>query len=247
LAKAKENKENQVNDSTLATQLDSKDVIERQAAALSLAENNGIRSTTVFAKAIEAVKDDKDMMLKVMDKAKPEAVDSMDKETYGNILKQGENALYKRDAKGGFEKDKDGNRVPTEALETLNGKLKKEGNIKVRVDYEIDQKMASGMDPAQARTAAYDKLIGKLSSDDLAKQGSIHSSLGAADPALTEYLKGQAKDAAGFYQEAMKKMSKTDRDKWSGNAIVPGTGETIAKNEGIREKLKKVKQENTRG
>ncbi|OGI14640.1 MAG: hypothetical protein A2878_00145 [Candidatus Moranbacteria bacterium RIFCSPHIGHO2_01_FULL_54_31] len=245
-AKVKENKENQVNDSTLAAQLDPKnDIIERQAAALSLAENNGIRTTETFSQVVAAVKDDKDMMLKVIDKAKPESIDSMDKAAYGAILEQGENALYKRDAQGGFEKDKDGNRVPTEALDTFNSKLKKEGNIKVRVDYEIDQKITSGADPAQARTAVYDKLIGKLSSDDLAKQGSIHSSLGTADPALTTYLQEQAQGAAGFYQEAMKKMSKANRDQWTNNNIVSGEASpSQSQSQSIRDKIQQRKQEN---
>ncbi len=107
--------------------------------------------------------------------------------------------------------------------------------------------MNGGMNPDQAKTEAYDGLIGKLSSDDLAKQGSIHSSL-SSDASLNTYLKERVKNDLSYYQEAYKKMSKQDRDKWDAAGMFSGAGEKsdAEKTRETREKIKQIKEKNGR-
>lgn len=247
----KKNKEDQVSDSTHIQTLSStsSSAFDKEAAALSLAESKGIRNAETLALAINAVGDNQDAVLKILDSAKPEAMYGMTKERHAELM----NSFYEKDSKAtdGFKKDEKGNRVMNgkmkDAQDAYNGKLKKEGQLKIRVDYEIDQKVNGGMNPDRARTEVYGELIGKLSSDDLAKQGSIHSSL-SEDALLSAYLREKVKSDLPYYQEAYKKMSKADRDKWDAAGMFQGAGEKsdAEKTRETREKIKQIKEKNGR-
>jgi hypothetical protein len=186
----KENKDNQVNRSNLLRDLESSDTVERQAAALTLAENGEIRSANDLTQALNALRTsvDKDgnnvydeagsdMAAKVIDKAKDGATAGLSNETYAGIA--GNNGFYVKD-KDGKVVEKDGKPVAAAALEALNSKLKKDGQINVRINYEIEKKG----DSPEARKAIYDELIGKMSAEDLAKQNDIYD-----DADFKEYAK----------------------------------------------------------
>jgi hypothetical protein len=246
----KENKDKQINRSALLTSLNSGDKVERQAAALSLAENGEIRTTQDLTQALTALRTsvDKDgnneydqngadWMLKVLDKAKDGATVGMTAEDYGKIVKANDNVFYRKKADGKtFEEDpKTHERIPTGALEAFNSKLKKDGQIKVRVDYEIGK--GAGVDSEKV----YDNLIGKLNAEDFAKQGSVHSAIGK-DDGLKEYLKKRVGKDENFYQEALKKMKGTDREKLR-DVMPEGKGQGSAD---VREKMKQAKSSNQR-
>ncbi len=250
----KKNKENQVSDSTHVNNLQSNDRVEREAAALSLAESKGIRSADTLAKAISAVGDNNDAVAKILDSARSEAIGGINTAQDGNIR----NAFYEKDATGKVKIDKDGNGIIDQKMrdshDAYNSRLKREGNLKVRVDYEIARKMnekraAGPLNPqkeGETRTEVYEDLIGRLGADDLAKQGSIHSAI-ATDNDLKNYLKEKVDDEPKFYQEAFKKMSKVDRDKWTENGISPEVqGKQTDEGARLREKMQRVKKEHGR-
>ena len=217
----KKNKENQVSDSEHIKNLSSGDIVEREAAALSLAESKGIRNAETLANAIKAVGDNQDAVLKILDSARSEALGSMDGKTHSAVV----DSFYEKDPKtGAIKTDAKGRKMIApkmkDAYDSYNGKLKKEGQLKVRVDYEINEKVAGGMNEAQAKSETYSELIEKLSSDDLAKQGSIHSAL-KEDASLKAYLKEKVSKDPQYYQEAYKKMSQADREKWKNEGISP--------------------------
>lgn len=266
----KKNKENQVTDSAHVTNLGSNDRVEREAAALSLAESKGIRSAETLAMAITAVGDNNDAIAKILDSARPEAIGSINSAEDSRI--RGAFYEYERDAKTNefaleadgitrkVKRDGNGNEVVREGMrdahDAYNSKLKKEGNLKIRIDYEINRKINEALvqaravgpvDPAregeirkEARTEVYDKLLSKLGADDLAKQGSIHSAI-ATDNDLKEFLKKKVEDDPQFYTEAMKKMSVNDRNKWM--EISPKEAKKTNEGEQARPRLAAIKQE----
>lgn len=266
----KKNKENQVTDSAHIGNLDSNDRVEREAAALSLAENKGIRSAETLAKAIAAVGDNNDAIAKILDSARPEAIGSINSTEDGRI--RSAFYEYERDAKTNqfaleadgvtrkVKRDTNGNEVIREGMrdvhDAYNSKLKKEGNLKIRIDYEINRKInealvqaraAGPVDPGreaeirkEARTEVYDSFLSKLGADDLAKQGSIHSAI-ATDTDLKEFLKKKIEDDPQFYTEAMKKMSVNDRNKWM--EISPKEAKKTNEGEQTRPRLAAIKQE----
>lgn len=240
----KENKENQVSDSAHIKNLASSDRVEREAAALSLAENKGIRNAETLASAVKAVGDNQDAVLKILDGAKPEAIQDMTAERHSTVM----DSFYEKDEKTGeFKKDDKGNRIVSgktkDAHDAYNSKLKKEGQLKIRVDYEINQKVAGGVDVATARTETYSSLIRNLSSDDLAKQGSIHSGLKDDEP-LKAYLKERVEKDLNYYQEAYKKMSEADREKWTAAGMFPKREQPRTdEGEKIRPRIAAIKNE----
>lgn len=266
----KKNKENQVTDSAHIGNLGSNDRIEREAAALSLAESKGIRSAETLAMAITAVGDNNDAVAKILDSARPEAIGSINSAEDSRI--RSAFYEYERDPKTNqfvlnddgitrkVKRDANGNEVIREGMrdahDAYNSKLKKEGNLKIRIDYEINRKInetlvqakaAGPVDPAregeirkEARTEVYDNLLSKLGADDLAKQGSIHSAI-ATDTDLKEFLKKKVEDDPQFYTEAMKKMSVNDRNKWM--EISPKEAKKTNEGEQARPRLAAIKQE----
>jgi hypothetical protein len=244
----KKNKENQVSDSEHIKNLSSGDIVERESAALSLAESKGIRNAKTLADAIKAVGNNENAVLKILDSARSEALGSMDGENHSAVM----DSFYEKDPNTGVIKtDTKGRKMIApkmkDAYDSYNGKLKREGQLKVRVDYEINEKVASGMNEAQAKSETYSELIEKLSSDDLAKQGSIHSAL-KEDASLKAYLKEKVSKDPQYYQEAYKKMSQADREKWKNEGISPeGNGPRQTGNSAaLGAKLRGLKKENGR-
>lgn len=188
----KENKDNQVNRSILLQNLKSEDIVERQAAALTLAENGEIRFSDDLTAVLKALADkDKDgnvkydeaaadMVTKVIDKAKDGATAGLSTETYKSIADNKD--FYVKDEHGNV-KEKDGKPVAGAALEALNSKLKKDGQINVRVNYDINQRIekmeeAGPVSPemkTQARDKVYGESIGKMGAEDIAKQKDIYN------------------------------------------------------------------------
>lgn len=244
----KKNKENQVSDSEHIKNLSSGDIVEREAAALSLAESKGIRNAETLAAAIKAVGNNQDAVLKILDSARSEALGSMDGKNHSAVM----DSFYEKDPNtGAIKTDAKGRKMIApkmkDAYDSYNGKLKKEGQLKVRVDYEINEKAASGMNEAQAKSETYSELIEKLSSDDLAKQGSIHAAL-KEDASLKAYLKEKVSKDPQYYQEAYKKMSQADREKWKNEGISPegNGGKQTDNGAALRAKIQGLKKENGR-
>ena len=118
--------------------------------------------------------------------------------------------------------------------------------MKIQVDYEVAQKVGSDTNPESVRASkyvVYDNLIDKLSSDDLAKQWSIHANL-EKDETLRDVLRDQVAGDPNYYQEAYKKMSKLDRTRWD-EASMFGNKEAQAQaqeNKEMRDKVRAIKE-----
>lgn len=235
--KVKKNKDEQVNRSTLLQNLGSGDPVTRQAAALSLAEAGEIRSTQDLTKALKAVegKLDKngkpvyeqlatDFALRVIDKAKDGATSGMTREDYAKISDN--DAFYVKDEDGvtRLKDQKTGKDVPVTALETLNNKLKKDGNIKVRVEYEVSKKG----DSPETRKAIYDDLTGKMSAEDLAKQVGL-----ATDRNFKEYAKNNIRSdrLKEIVRKATEKSSAEIQRGWAELATATPEGNIVVVNE----------------
>lgn len=256
--KVKKNKEEDVSDSEHIKNLDPKnsvDKVTREAAAISLAANKGIRDAKVLANAVTAVGSDRDTVLKIMESARSESFENMSQDENKKINE----AFYKRNENTGeIEKDKDTGEAildpkMKDAQEAYNSKLKKEGQLKIRVDYEISQKIKPGMDATAVEAVkreTYDDLVRKMPSDDLAKQWSIHGNL-ETDESLRNYLKERVSKDVQYYQEAYKKMTQENREHWDAAGMFPGA-EAAAKqtdaqkNKEIRAKVKEIKEKHSK-
>ncbi|OGI21900.1 MAG: hypothetical protein A2808_01975 [Candidatus Moranbacteria bacterium RIFCSPHIGHO2_01_FULL_55_24] len=242
LKRAKEIKESNESNETNRIGLKSSSLVERQARARALAEAGAIKTPELLLQALEANKDnqgivDKELHEFVQDKAHSDAWDGVSdrykkdpefKQKYDAMVENP--SMYLRDEKTGKYVDHNGKevdaekRVASSALEGFYSKIKKEGELQVRVDYDAQQFMKAGKSESEAKSLAYEKHIAKLSADDLAKQGSILSVLKKMDdkgepnknydPELVDYFKGKTKDDPQYYQEALKKMKKGSREIW---------------------------------
>lgn len=256
--KVKKNKDDDVSDSDHIKNLDPKnsvDKVTREAAAISLAANKGIRDAKVLANAVAAVGNDRDTVLKIVESARSESFENMSQDENKKINE----AFYKRNEKTGeIERDKttgEGILDPKmkDAQEAYNSKLKKEGQLKIRVDYEISQKVKPGMDTTAidaVKRETYDDLVRKMPSDDLAKQWSIHSNL-ETDESLRNYLKERVSKDVQFYQEAYKKMTQENREHWDAAGMFPGPEAEVKqteaqKNKEIRAKVKEIKEKHSK-
>lgn len=238
---AEENKKNGVSDSELKTQLHGGDKVKAASAAISLSERKAIKTTEDFSKAIEVLGNNTKEISALINNADSEAL-GMEADEYGKIVNSS------------TFKDEDGNPKNIELKKQLDAKIKKEGQIKVKIDYEIST--SNGTD--EAKEAIYKKNL-DMSPEDLAKQGSVLSAIGT-DVAFTEYLKEQAKNDLDYYQKTIDKSKKSDREKLK--SILP-TGDSGGKNSGeqsgtpaasssqggasnISDKLKQKRKENRR-
>lgn len=216
----KENKEKQKDRTKLLKDVrdPDSDSVTRKAAALSLAEEGYVRTAEELADVLGAVKDNQDYVFKVIDKAKPEAIGSMNSQTHEKV----QNSFYERDEKDPtkFKVDSKGQRIVREKFvdveKMYNSKLKKEGAVKAQLDYTIKTNQESGMSPDVAKQAAYDKLL-DLKAEDMAKQSTLIQSMnpksGNVDGALRAYLASKAKDTQ-YSQDVLKNMKATDREIW---------------------------------
>ncbi len=231
--KAKENKENRVNRSALIAGLDptKNDEITRAANALSLAEAKEIKSAEVLQQAMAAAGDNLDLADKVLDGARSEAFDGMNKDIYAAILASP--ALTKRDQdnKIVMVNGKPAVDAESDVYKALNDKMKKEGKLDARIAYEIDQ-FTPTLGKDAARNKAYDSLLKGLKADDLAAQSNMHqSTLGGGEDskALRAYLEGRFNEDSQYMQEMLKKMSLKDREVWIGgkSRVTEKSGEQV--------------------
>lgn len=233
-AKAKEDKENMVSWSEQKERLKSSDVITRQAAAVALADNGGIQSTETMYAAIEALKDkngkyDQEYVSKIIDKAKGDSFDDISKPEYKDryAALARDKDMYLTNDKGQYVNKKnevveEKDRIANDALEAFNSKIKKEGELMVRVNFDAEELKAAtpSLTDAEARTKAVEKHIGGLNADDLAKQGSMFGAIKAKDEELITFLKSKAANDSAFYGEAMKKMKQSGRETFFDAGIV---------------------------
>ena len=166
-----------------------------------------------------------------------------------------------RDANGQAMKNADGSYVidtSSNLYRDFSSKMRSEGQIKSFADYQIQGEMArvaatgAAPDEAKIRKDIYNDTIGKLSSIDLAKQGSIHDAVGS-DKELANYMKEYAKNRKN-YEKTMERMSAVDQAKWIDAEITPtGTADSAdadsasaAAAQSQREKLREVGRRNNR-
>lgn len=199
----KKYKDENASRSALQEDVKSKDDIKRKAAALTMAANGEIRTVEDLTLALNAVGKNKDNVLAVIEKAKPEAIGKMTKEQHAAI----QNAFYEKETDGKL-KMKDGKPVVSEGLEDAQGayygKLKKEGQLMRRVEYETDlNERERGMtDKTQAKQAAYKEVLGKLSGQDMAKQSDVIQSINT-DPAMKQHFEDMAKNQKEYFQKIL--------------------------------------------
>lgn len=201
----KDNKENQVNASMLRQSLTSNDVVTRQAAAISLAESGEIRTSDDLMKAIQALRSGgsadapefneyaSDMVTRAIDKARDGATAGVSPELYHSIAQGKESTL-----------------------EVLDSKLKKDGNLHIKVNYKIDEtekvmieennKLPMGDRKSKediskmARQQVYKDIVRPLSVDDLIKQKTLHTS-----PDFEEYFSEELKGNKRYVQAILEK------------------------------------------
>lgn len=193
---ADEMKKNNVSNSDLLKALNGGDKAKAAAAAMVLTDRNAIKSAADFQKALEVLGKNTKEVGEMVGKVDGDMFEKLDPTDYQAIL---DTAAFKEDSnlKGTFE-----------------AKLKKDGEIKARIDFEVakNRKENPQMSEADAKRKAHADVLDKLSADDLGKQSSLIQSMGGENPdvALREYFKERSKDAQ-FYTEAMKKMTQKDR------------------------------------
>lgn len=213
-----EDKKNNVDVDTHAnTLVKSTDPVEREAAALALVSEKELRTTEQLTKALQvfSASGNKNAMVRAIENAKEGAVAGLDKNSYKQMV---EAAASHPDA-----------------IKTLDSKMKKEGNIHVKIEHEVAQ---AGGDAAKIESVYEENL--KMSAEDFAKQGGVHSAIGQnAD--LTKYMKKRVDEDKEFYQEALKKI-KTGEGREKMRTLVSGSGQDQA----IHEKMKQAKSSNQR-
>lgn len=245
--KVKENKENKINNSALIQELKTGDKIEKQAAALTLAENKAIDNLAVLKESLLAVGDDTDHVATIMKAASDKATGGLSAADFKSMTQSP--AFAERKPDGTPKQDPvtgeyivDG----SENFKALKGKLKASGELNTLVEYEKAQNItAKKQDPAIAMNNALATVLGKLSGADLGKQESIHKM--AANPApendqLRAYLKDIATNSQTTYQDALKNMSIESVKRWQDAGISPVAKAT---DEGarMREKMQQAKKE----
>ncbi len=223
---AEENKKNNVSNSGLLNDLKSGSDVAKAAAAITLADRKAISSPEQLQQAVTALKDNTREISKVMESARGDALEFNNPQEISALLnspafaKKGSDGKPVQGADGRYELDE-----KSDMYKDFKSKMKKEGQIKMFADYriatEIEKESVNGpADQRKIRNDVYNDTIGKLSVDDLAKQGSVHSSL-ADDAGLREYMKEYVDKHKGNYQKTMEKMSASDQDKWTSAGVTP--------------------------
>lgn len=265
---AKENKENNVSNSGLLNDLKSGSDVAKAAAAITLADRKAISSPEQLQQAVTALKDNTREISKVMESARGDALSFENKEINGKQVSASEQIAALLNSPAFAKKGSDGKPVQgadgryeldenSDMYKDFSSKMKKEGQIKTFADYriatEIEKESANGpVDERKVRQNVYTDTIGKLSVDDLAKQGSVHSSL-ADDAGLREYMKEYVDNHKGNYQKTMEKMSASDQDKWTAAGVTPDSvsadtsGAAKEKEAARQENLRKMREAGQRG
>ncbi len=237
--KVKENKENQVSRSAMILGLDpnKNDLLTRTASALSLAQAGEIKSAEVLQKAIEAVGDNADAVDKILDGAKSDAFDGMDKQKYSQILsstafalKNNEGELVNKSGKVLGQGEKPVIDKNSDMYKALDSEMLKEGHLDVKIDFEVDRLAEElGGNRAAARQKVYEENL-KLKASELGAQSKLHqSTLGTTEDnmALRSYLEQMFKDEQ-YKVEVLKGMNNKDRQVWIVPRAKAGTGETVS-------------------
>lgn len=248
--KAEQNKKENVGNSGLVNDLNGKNgKVAAAAAAITLADRKAISSPEQLQQAVTALGDNTREISKVMESARRDALRFNNTQEIAALLnspafaKKGSDGKPVQGADGRYELDE-----KSDMYKDFSSKMKKEGQIKMFADYrietEIEKESANGpVDERKVRQNVYTDTIGKLSVDDLAKQGSVHSSL-ANDANLREYMKEYVDKHKGNYQKTMEKMSAADQDKWNEAGIAPDNGADVAKEKEAarQENLRKMRE-----
>jgi len=138
--RVKKDKENQVSNSTHRDNLkNSKNPIEREAAALALANDKEIRTAEELSQAMDALRNNTDGLVKVIEGAKSSAFENMDAATYKEVR----DVHFEKDQKGDVIRDPVTHQATTidgmnKSLEALDYRVVKEGNANVLVDYQVN-------------------------------------------------------------------------------------------------------------
>lgn len=192
----KENKEKQVKPGELIKKLHDKDsdVVTRKAAAISLAQDGEIRTATDLAKALEAVSDSADNFQMILDKAKPEAIGSLDEEKHNGVMRS--LSAVDKEGKPVFDTRQE------DIQKAYFGRLKKEGNIKLRLDTELKRVADSGpQQPGWDNNIRANVL--KMSAQDLAKQSSLIQSI-KSDPGTRAYFEEMYRKQEQYFEKIIR-------------------------------------------
>ena len=217
---AKEHKENKTNNSVLVEDLKSSDKVEREAAALALADNKAIDTAEKLSLAMAAVGDNADYAEAILKAASDKATSGLSASQLESMTQN--RAFATSDAKGNPMKDpKTGKYIVDQDsanFKALKGKLKDSGQLKTLLEYEKARNIASGQKSTVALNNALQAVVEKLSSVELAKQTSLHG-----DSEFQIHLKNELSfpENRQYYEEAFKLMSKESRSKWIVAGNVP--------------------------
>lgn len=213
-----EDKKNGVNNSTHRQNLkDSKDPVEREAAALALANDKALESAEEVSMAMEVLANNTDGLAKVIQNADASAIGKMDAQAYGKV----NDSFYKKDANGNFARDAQGNKIFRDGMknvaESFDRRVKKEGNIKAIIDHDI----AGGMN----RQDAYDKHLSTMSSEEIGKAKGIHGDAqNPPDVEVVNYVTNQVQNGNWTpkeHQDVYSKLNGQQKTAWRNAAIHP--------------------------
>ena len=183
--RVKKDKENQVNNSTHRMNLkDSKDPVEREAAALALVGEKEIRTTDELVNAMDALKNNNDGLIKAIENARPEALSAITALQYQAMTANADPA------------------TSAKLKESLNNKLEKEGKAHVIVEYEV---VVGGKTSANAVRDVFDN----MTVEEIAKQDDLfkHTIHGAGAVGYVRALNTRAPGGdPAKYQEIKKRM-----------------------------------------
>lgn len=197
-----EDKKNNVDSNAHIKNLSSDDAVEREAAALALANDKELRTTEQLKKAIQvlAASNNQAGIAKALDNAKDGAVAGLDADAYKQIV--------------GFAGSNEN------TLDSLNSRVKKVGNVQVKVAYDVSQHMKGGMGEGEAYKKAFtDNKVVNMQAADLAKQQGLvendHFKAFAKEKMSTDQLKKVMEKATETGDNAVRAWGKIVVDKES--------------------------------
>lgn len=244
--RVKKDKENQVSNSTHRDNLkNSKNPIEREAAALALANDKEIRTAEELSQAMDALKNNTDGLVKVIENSKSDAIENIDLGSYV----EARNLHYEKDPETGELRMREG---MERSIEALNSRIKKEGNAKVLVDYEISQLPggASSATPDQVKNAVETTLESMKSAKDVASSGSLFDDK-RYKPHAVDFIKNQGSQRVQEIQKLSAQEGTSVGWALSGNTSATSKEEKenqqkIDEGKRLREKIQARKRENNR-
>ena len=238
---AKKMKERNAGNSELKEALHGKDKKQAAAAAIVLSERKAIDTADDFAAAL--------------------AVLGKNTKEVSSLIANTDSGSLKFDDE---KKDKDGKTQLDRVMEApaysvnsklrgdLEGRMKKEGQAKMTIEYKIKEQTKKGRSLEEARSEVYADTLDKYSADDLAKQSSLFEDM-KSNPQLTKYVQDRVNLSAKGFQDAYSKANAKVQENWikadinlQGSQTPQAASKEKEEMDKRRQKLKETREKNGR-